>query len=74
MTPLYSLDGAWPAPLPFRIRLDDGTTRTDPRTFTPEEIAAWGYVGPYTVPAYKPRKEHLEWTGTQFLVRAGAEQ
>lgn len=70
---LYSLNGAWPAPLPFRVRLDDGTTRTDSATFTEAEITSWGYTGPYEIPRYKPRKEHLEWTGTKFLVRAGAE-
>lgn len=74
MIDLYSYNREWPAPLPFRIRLDDGTTRTDPSTFTAEEIKAWGYAGPYEIPKYKPRKQHLEWTGTEFLVRAGAEQ
>ena len=70
---LYSFNGAWPVPLPFRIRLDDGTTRTDPATFTELELEQWGYAGPYQIPRYKPRKEHLEWTGTEFVVRAGAE-
>ena len=74
MIDLYSHNSGWPAPLPFRVRLENGTTRTDPETFTQQELAAWGYVGPYEIPSYKPRKEHLEWTGTEFLDRAGAEQ
>ncbi len=35
---------ALPGPLPFRIRLTGGVTRTDPESFTPEEIEAAGYV------------------------------
>lgn len=71
---LYSHNGQRPAPLPFRVRLDNGMTRTDPSTFTEAELTAWGYTGPYEIPKYKPRKQHLEWTGTEFLVKAGAEQ
>jgi hypothetical protein len=41
---LYSLRGAYPAPLPQRIRLSNGSTRTDSSTYTAEEIADAGYV------------------------------
>lgn len=41
---IYSLNGTYPRPLPFRIRLSGGSTRTDPDTFTDEEIADAGYV------------------------------
>jgi hypothetical protein len=41
---LYSLNGNYPQPLPFRIRLPDGSTRTEPSTFTPEDIVSAGYV------------------------------
>lgn len=41
---LYSLRGQFPTHLPFRIRLSSGLTKTDPSTFTLEEIAAAGYV------------------------------
>ena len=41
---LYSLNGNYPQPLPFRIRLSDGSTRTDPSTFTSEEIIDAGYM------------------------------
>jgi hypothetical protein len=41
---LYSLNGNYPQPLPFRIRLSDGSTRTDPTSFTPEEITSAGYT------------------------------
>ena len=44
---LYTKNGSYPQPLPYRIRLSNGTTRTEPETFTEEEIADAGYT---TVP------------------------
>lgn len=41
---LYSYKTSYPQPLPFRIRLPNGQTRTDPSTFTAEEIADAGYI------------------------------
>lgn len=41
---LYSFKGDYPQPLPERIRLSSGLTRTDSSTFTEEEIADAGYV------------------------------
>jgi len=41
---LYSLNGNYPSTLPFRIRLSDGRTRTDPSTFTEEELTDAGYT------------------------------
>jgi hypothetical protein len=69
MTALYSLNNAWPAALPFRVYLPDGTTRTDPSTFTEAELKAWGYTGPYTLPTYDSHTEVLDWVGTAYLVR-----
>lgn len=69
MIGLYSLNQEWPQPLPFRVKLLDGSTRTDPSTFTPDELAAWGYQGPYTVPPHDNRTEILEWSGSGFNVR-----
>lgn len=40
---LYTKNGSYPQPLPFRIRLSNGMTRTEPNTFTAEEIADAGY-------------------------------
>lgn len=67
---LYSHNNQWPQELPFRIRLNDGLTRTDPETFTPEELAEWGYTGPYEKPDYDPKTQRLEWTGNAFIVIA----
>ena len=41
---LYYKDNSLPKELPFRIRLSDGNTRTDPSSFTDEEIADAGYI------------------------------
>lgn len=68
MQSLYSLNGATPAPLPFRINLANGFTRTDPSTFTEEEIAEAGFVGPVEEPEYDPATQALSWNGTSFDV------
>jgi hypothetical protein len=69
MTYLYSLYNQRPAPLPFRIRLN-GTTRTDPSTFTAEEIQASGLTGPYSEPPYDPATEQLLWRNGEYVIEA----
>lgn len=68
---LYSLDGALPAPLPARVRLSNGLTRTNSSTFTPEELSSWGYQGPIELPQWNPTIEALEWSPDDlaYLVR-----
>lgn len=45
MTKMYTKNNSIPVNfLPWRIRLSDGSTRTDPSTFTDEMIADAGYV------------------------------
>jgi len=65
---LYSLHGARPEPLPFRITLPNGFTRTDPSTFTEDEIHAAGFTGPYAPPPYDPPTEHLGWVDGAYVV------
>ena len=60
---LYSHKGQRPAPLPFRIRIGGGMTRTDPTTFTDEEIAEAGYTKAQPQPPYDPATEELTWNG-----------
>lgn len=67
---LYSFNGSRPAPLPFRITLPNGFTRTDPSTFTEEEITTAGFAGPYTEPAYDPATQQIEWVDGAFVVTA----
>ena len=66
---LYSFHGARPTPLPFRIRFINRSTRTDPSTFTSDEIFAAGYTGTYTQPSYNPKTEVLDWDGENYFIR-----
>ncbi|MBI1620361.1 hypothetical protein [Aquamicrobium zhengzhouense] len=65
---LYSLNGSYPAPLPFRIILSSGATRTDPATFTPAEIADAGYVEAPAKPAFDPATHQLGWDSENWTV------
>ena len=60
-TALYSLNGSFPEKLPHRIRLADGSTKTDPSTFTPEDLADLGYEGPIVLPSYEDGIQKLIW-------------
>lgn len=60
-TDLYSLNGATPGILPNRIRLADGSTKTDVTTFTAEEVAAAGYEGPFNISSYNPDETIPVW-------------
>lgn len=71
---LYSKNGSYPNQLPFRIKLSNGLTRTDPSTFTPEEIADAGYITVEDPPASIPDTQILEWTGTSWNIRDKSEQ
>ncbi len=66
---LYSFQGSRPEPLPFRITLPNGFTRTDPSTFTEDEITDAGFSGPYVEPPYNPATEQLGWVDGAFVVK-----
>lgn len=57
---IYSYNGAYPQKIPFRIRLSDGRTRTDPTSFTSEEIADAGYTPVADTPTITD-SQVLEW-------------
>ena len=59
---LYSYNGGYPSPLPSRIRLSNGMTKTDQSTFTPEDIADAGYVEAPVKPTLS-QNEVLSWNG-----------
>ena len=65
---LYSYRNQRPAPLPQRIRMPDGFTRTDSSTYTQEEIQAAGFTGPYTEPSYNPSTEQLLWVNGEYSI------
>jgi len=65
---LYSYKNQYPQPIPYRIRLSDGRTRTDPNTFTQEEILDAGYVEVLDSPV--PTKyQVVSWTGVEWNLR-----
>jgi hypothetical protein len=66
---LYSYKNNYPKPLPNRITLSNGRTRTDPSTFTVEEIADAGYVLVDTPPDINDRNKSLIWTGIEWKVQ-----
>jgi hypothetical protein len=65
---LYSLHGAYPTALPSRLRLPDGSTRTDPSTFTAAEITAAGWQAAPDKPN-PTRFQVVEWGGADWVVR-----
>lgn len=67
---LYSYRGLRPEPIPFRIILPNGFTRTDPTTFTEEELIQAGFTGPFEEPEYNPKIETIDWINNQFIVRS----
>ena len=68
MSNLYSFSGGQPAPLPFRITLSDGSTRTNQGTFTPEEIADAGYQAVPPRPVHDPATQRVKWDGSSWAV------
>lgn len=66
---LYTHNGSAPAPLPSRIRLSDGRTRTNPASFTPEEIADARFVAVDPKPEPGP-DQVVSWGGSDWAVRA----
>lgn len=60
----YSFKGAEPQLLPNEIVLSNGFTRTNPKTFTSEELESAGYTGPYTRPSYDSTTHFIVWNRT----------
>lgn len=65
---VYSYKGQEPQPLPERIRLSTGLTRTDSSTFTDEEIADAGYTLSDPKPVINPNQQKVSWTTTGWVV------
>ena len=64
---LYSKNNDYPQPLPQRLRLPSGETRTDPSTFTAEDLVNAGYVEAPPPPSVDYPNE-LNWSGVDWLV------
>ena len=65
---LYSYNGQYPTSLPERIRLSDGSTRTDSSTFTSEELTDAGYVAAGESPSFDGDAQKVIWNGTAWEV------
>ena len=65
---LYSYNNEYPTQIPDRIRLSNGSTRTDFSTFTDAEIVDAGYVSVSNPPSYDSSTHKLTWTGTAWQV------
>jgi hypothetical protein len=64
----YTKGGEMPAPLPFRIHLSDGRSRTNPASFTPEELAEAGFVAVDPKPA-PGVNQVVTWGGGAWVLR-----
>ena len=64
----YTINRSYPKPLPHRIVLSDGTTRTDNTTFTSAEIADAGYTAVSDMPEHT-ESQQISWNGTDWYVQ-----
>jgi len=65
---LYSYQGQDPKELPFRIRLDDGSTRTSLNELSTEELKNLGFIGPFTKPEFDENLQRIEWNGNEYKI------
>ena len=61
-TQLYSFLGEDPATLPERVRLSDGSTRTNIIQLEESELFEIGFTGPYTIPEYDKKTQYISWS------------
>lgn len=65
---LYSFNGEYPNVLPFRIKLSNGLTRTDPSTFTESEIIDAGYILVLEPPIIE-NWQTLHWENNNWIIK-----
>jgi len=65
---LYSLNQGNPKELPFKIQLSNGSVRTEPSSFTAEEIADAGYVFAGFAPQHDSTTQKATWNGTAWVI------
>jgi hypothetical protein len=64
---LYSIKGNYPIEtLPHRIRLSDGSTRTDSSTFTADELSSAGITTVSDPPEYNSDTHKLTWDNSDI--------
>ncbi len=65
---LYSYKGQEPTTLPFRIRLDEGSTITSLNELSSEELESLGFVGPIIKPEIDENIQKIVWVGDKYQV------
>ena len=64
----FSYRNQYPGRLPDRIRLSNGLTRTDNKTFTDSELQDAGYVNVTPPPSYDSATQRLAWGGATWVL------
>lgn len=65
---LYSYRGNFPEPLPNRVRLEDGLTRTSLDKLSLDELKEIGFSDPIEEPIYDTETQELSWDGETLTV------
>lgn len=65
---LYSYKNQEPSDLPFRIRLDDGSTRTSLNKLSDDELKSLGFIGPITKPEFDDTTQKIIWNGSEYEI------
>lgn len=65
---LYSYRGNFPEPLPNRVRLEDGLTRTSLDKLSLDELKEIGFSDPIEEPIYDTETQELSWNGETLTV------
>lgn len=65
---LYSYKNQEPSDLPFRIRLDDGSTRTSLNKLSDNELKSLGFIGPITKPEFDDTIQKIVWNGNEYEI------
>lgn len=63
---LYSLNGAYPAPLPKSHREPDGTNYTSLNNLSDAKLSALGYVAAPDAPSFNPNTHKRSWDGSAW--------
>lgn len=65
---LYSYKGQQPSPLPFRVRLDSGETRTSLEYLSVSELNSLGFIGPIEKPLFDEKTQRIHWNGSEYEI------
>lgn len=61
MSIFYTKDGSYPQPIPHRIRMPNGSTRTDKDQISHQDMLDAGYTVAPNMPAGPKNEDHANW-------------